>query len=200
MSRKLRFLTLVRSLIHRVVGLYLKERTKVKNLNFGDIYGLGVPGLVRKLRCTAEEARTLKEAKRKAMPDVEQLKRAIKVLARDGKPIVTLGGREHFPEEPTIRHGRMQKFIYKLLNYLIQGSAADMTKEAVIRYHEHPRRRGRLHVTANVELNIRLPRKPKAAREELAVLGEAMQSFKLDVPLVSDAKLGRSWGELRKLA
>lgn len=186
--------------IHRVVGLYIKERTKVKNLNFGDIYGLGVPGLVRKLQCTVEEARTLKEAKRKAMPDVELLKKAIKQLARDDQPIVTLGGREYFPEEPTIRHGRMQEFIYKLLNYLIQGSAADMTKEAVINYHEHPKRRGRFLVTVYDEINVSIRGRTQAdARRELAVLGEAMQSFKLDVPLLSDAKVGRSWGELQKL-
>lgn len=185
--------------IHRVVGLYIKERTKVKNLNFGDIYGLGIPGLVRKLKCTVEEARTLKEAKRKAMPDVEKLKRAIKELARNDQPIVTLGGREYFAEEPTIRKGRIQDFIYKLLNYLIQGSAADMTKQAVINYHEHPRRRGRFLVTVYDEINASVPRALQAAKQELAVLAEAMQSFKLDVPLLSDAKLGRSWGDLRKL-
>jgi len=185
--------------IHRVVGLLIKERTKVKNLNFGDIYGLGIPGLVRKLKCTVEEAKTLKAAKRKAMPDVERLKRTIKDMAHNGEPIVTLGGREYYPEEPVIRHGRVQDFIYKLLNYLIQGSAADMTKEAVIRYCEHPKQRGRFLVTVYDELNASAPGTVKAARQELLVLGEAMQSFKLDVPLLSDAKLGRNWGELRKV-
>lgn len=187
-----------RDAIHRATGLYIKDRTRVKNLNFGDIYGLGVPGLVRKLNCTVEEARTLKEAKKKAMPDVEDLKKAIKILARSGEPIVTIGGRQFYPEEPKIIHGKMQEFLYKLLNYLIQGSAADMTKQAVINYHEHPQRKGRFLVTVYDELNASLP-KGKAGLQELTVMDEAMQSFSLDVPLISDAKIGPSWGEIRKL-
>lgn len=189
-----------RDTIHQVTGLLIQARTKVKNLNFGDIYGLGIPGLVRKLKITVQEARTLKDAKRKAMPDVEKLKRTIKDLAEDGQPVVTIGGREYYPETPTIRDGRVRDFIYKLLNYLIQGSAADMDKQAVINYHEHPKRRGRFLVTVYDELNVSIRGRTQAdARKELTVLGEAMQSFKLDVPLLTDAKVGRSWGELQKL-
>ena len=190
----------VRDLIHQTAGLLIKERTKVKNLNFGDIYGLGIPGLMRKLNITLEEAKELKAAKRKSMPDVEDLKKTIKKLANDGKPIVTLGGRRYYQETPRIVDGHVRDFIYKLLNYLIQGSGADMTKQAVINYDEHPKRRGRFLVTVYDEINTNVPPKMADAKRELAVLGEAMQSFKLDVPLISDAKLGRCWGELKKLS
>jgi DNA polymerase-1 len=183
--------------IKRVMGLDIKDRTKVKTINFGDIYGLGVPGLVRRLKCSLEEAKTLKQAKKNAMPDVEELKKAIKMAAQSGEPIRTLGGREYYPEEPKLRDGRVQDFIYKLLNYLIQGSAADMTKEAVIRYHEHPKKRGRFMVTVYDEVNSSAPK--AAAFDELQVLRETMESIKIDVPLISDPKIGPSWGKVRKL-
>lgn len=180
--------------IKRIMGLDIKDRTKVKTINFGDIYGLGVPGLVRKLKCSVEEAKTLKAAKKNAMPDVEKLKKDIKTVAQSGEPITTLGGRQYYPEEPTIRDGHPRDFIYKLLNYLIQGSAADMTKQAVINYHEHPKKRGRFLVTVYDEINVSMPTK-----DEILTLKEVMNScVKLDVPIISDGKMGRSWGELKK--
>lgn len=188
----------VRDEIRRVVGLNITDRTRVKTINFGDIYGLGVPGLVRKLKCSVEEARELKAAKRRAMPDVEELKRAIKQAAARGEPIRTWGGRLYYVEPPRIQDDDARTFEYKLLNYLVQGSAADATKEAVIRYHAMPNREGRFLVTVYDEVNGSAPR-GKPALRELLRFREAMESVEFDLPMLSSAKLGRSWGELTKV-
>lgn len=185
----------VRDEIKRVVGLYIKDRTRVKTINFGDIYGLGVPGLVRKLKCSVAEAKELKNAKRRAMPDVEELKRAIKETAQQGHPIKTWGGRLYYVEKPQIQDGEARTFEYKLLNYLIQGSAADMTKEAVIRYHAMPHREGRFLVTVYDEINGSAPK--SAVAEELSRYRKAMESVEFDVPMLSTAKVGTSWGTLQ---
>lgn len=186
----------VRDEIRRVVGLIIHDRSRVKTINFGDIYGLGIPGLVRKLKCTVAEAKELKSAKRRAMPDVEDLKKSIKMSAQQGEPIRTWGGRLYYVEPPQIVDDYARTFEYKLLNYLVQGSAADATKEAVIRYHELPNREGRFLVTVYDEINGSGPR--GAVARELLRFREAMESVKFDLPMLSSAKTGPNWGELKK--
>ncbi len=119
-------------------------------------------------------------------------------MVRQGLPIRTLGGRLYYPEPPG-PDGRDK--IYKLINYEVQGSAADLTKEALIVWHEHPLRVTRFMVTVYDELNGSAPQGREA--EQMAVMREAMEieaprRLGLDVPMRSSGKQGRSWGELTK--
>ncbi len=186
----------VKSEIHRIMGLNL-ERRAVKTVNFGTIYGMGAGGTAEKLRTTVEKARELKTAQNRAVPGLAALQKGIKAKVNAGLPIVTWGGREYFCEPPAIVKGRPTTFEYKLLNYLIQGSAADNTKEAVIRYHEHPKRRdARFLVTVYDEVNASMPKNKSALAHEMGVLKDAMESVKFDVPMLSDGKVGPNWGAL----
>jgi len=83
---------------------------------------------------------------------------------------------------------------YKLLNYLVQGSAADITKEAILRYHRHPKRTGRFLVTVYDEINV----SAKKAAHEMEILRQCMEGIELDVLLLSDGKTGPNWGTLTK--
>lgn len=181
----------VRQEIHRVYGV-LMDRRPVKILNFGMLYGLGFAGLARKLGSTYEQAKEIKGAQQLALPGVKELEQSIKQLGRSGEPIRTWGGRLYWTEEPRIKDGEVQRFEYKLLNYLIQGSAADATKEAVLRYHEVAKD-GHFDVTVYDEVNCSM----YDVKSEMRRLREAMESVKFDVKLVSDAKVGPSWGELK---
>jgi DNA polymerase I-like protein with 3'-5' exonuclease and polymerase domains len=93
---------------------------------------------------------------------------------------------------------------YKLLNYLIQGSAADCTKEAILRYHRDDRRNGRFLVTVYDEINVSSQAEKTAklrrlaAEHELKVLKEAMESIECDVLMLTDAKLGENWADAKK--
>jgi DNA polymerase I-like protein with 3'-5' exonuclease and polymerase domains len=87
-------------------------------------------------------------------------------------------------------------FYYKLLNYLIQGSAADDTKEVLIRYDEHPKREGRMLVAVHDEANISVLQ--KRMKPEMQVLREVIQSVEFDVPMLSDGETGPNWGSLVK--
>lgn len=180
----------VREQIHHIYGV-LMERRPVKILNFGMLYGLGFAGLARKLNSTYEQAQEIKAAQQQALPGVRELERSIKALGRAGEPIRTWGGRLYWAEEPRVKDGDVQRFEYKLLNYLIQGSAADADKEAVLRYHEVARD-GRFLVTVYDELNISF-----SDKREMLRLRDAMESVEFDVKLVTDAKVGPNWGELR---
>lgn len=195
----------VRGLIETIAGLHY-HRTQVKVTNFRRIYGGGAPATASALNVSLDIARQLLAAHGKALPGVKDLSTQIKRLSNAGEPIVTWGGRQYYVEEPRYdkRYGRHMTYEYKLLNYLIQGSAADVTKEAILRYHAASGKSGRFLVTVYDEINVsshpektaRLQR--LAAEAELAVLKEAMESIECDVFMVSDAKLGPNWAALKK--
>jgi DNA polymerase I-like protein with 3'-5' exonuclease and polymerase domains len=191
--------TFVGDLINDLTGRELSRRP-IKVLNFGKVYGMGANGLVEKLHCTIEEARALVAAHQRALPGVKELELRIRERAMRGEAIRTWGGRLYKCEEPSFnkKFGRVMTYEYKLLNYLIQGSAADCTKEALIRLHEHPRwpQLARFLVTVHDEINACVPK--KAVREALAIQRDVMASVEFDVPMLSDAKVGPSWGELEK--
>ena len=53
------------------------------------------------------------------------------------------------PSKFSKKFGRMQTFEYKLLNILIQGSAGDNIKQAIINYDAHPKREARFLLTVH---------------------------------------------------
>lgn len=183
----------VRDAIQRITGRSLTRRP-VKIINFGIIYGMGNAKLAAGIHTTVEEARSLKKAHRQGAPDVANLEKSIKKLGREGDAIRTWGGRVYYTEPPREINGEEKTFEYKLLNYLIQGSAADCTKRALIAYNK-TKRDGRFLVTVHDEMNISAPR--GAMKGEMKILKEAMEAVEFDVPMLSDGKVGVSWGKLK---
>lgn len=187
--------TFVQEQIEEIYGLKL-ARSSVKILNFGMIYGMGLGKLAAGMKVTVEDAKKIKNAQLQAIPGLKALAKSISQRGKDGDAIRTWGGREYFCEPPKIIDGRRQTFEYKLLNYLIQGSAADCTKEAVIRYHDQKKRNGRFLVTVHDEINLSVPR--AHVKSEMALLRKVMQSVEFDVPMMSDGKTGTNWSTLKK--
>lgn len=186
----------VKDEIKRILNI-VAERRQTKIMNFGMIYGMGNGKLAEGMNVPVDEAKKLKNAQRAALPDLGALEKAIKRRGQAGEAIRTWGGRLYYTEPPKVINGRLCSFEYKLLNYLIQGSAADCTKEAVIRYHD-VKRDGRFLVTVYDEINNSAPK--KAYKQEMKLMQEVMQSIEFDVPMLSDGKVGPSWGELQKHA
>lgn len=184
----------VGSELMRVAGREI-DRTSVKALNFQGLYGGGVPALERKLRISFTEAKELKRFHNAALPGRAILNEVIKSIVKRGDPISTWGGRLYWPEEPRLVGGRMQDWIYKLINYLIQGSAADITKETVCQWYEGPHI-GRFMVTVYDEINISAPI-DKAAKA-MYWLREVMEQDWLSIKMLSSPKHGPSWGQSKK--
>ena len=186
--------TFVQQEIKRITGVeYL--RAQVKQVNFGIIYGMGYGALAKKINDTVDTAKRIKTAQRRALPGMAQLEREVKHRGGTNQNITTWGGRHYFCEPPLVKDGRTITFEYKLLNYLIQGSAADITKQAIINY-DKLKQHGRFIITVHDEINIVCPK--KYAKEEMALLRQAMETIPLDVPLLSDGKVGPNWGEMEK--
>lgn len=171
-------------------------RAITKTLMFGYIYGQGLASLAAKLEKSVEEVQTVRTAQMSVLPGLRELSDSLKALARSEQPMRTWGGREYYCEEPKLIEGRMRSFEYKMINYLCQGSAADVTKESIIRY-DAARRDGRFMLTVYDENNISVPK--KALKSEMLILRDAMMSIELDIPLLSDGEFGPNLGTLEKL-
>ena len=182
-----------RTLINRMLNRSFK-RKPIKNTGFGLIYGMGVGKLARQINEPVEVAKQVSEAYITIFPGLKTLIKELKDRARSNRPLRTWGGRLYYVEEPKIIAGRLRSFEYKLLNYLIQGSAADCTKEAIIRHHEAPAD-GELLLTAHDELLVEAP--VKLEKPAMIALKSAMESIEFDLPMLSDGKRSmKNWGEL----
>lgn len=180
-----------------VEGILLREikRKIIKEINFGTIYGQGVPSLAEKLNEEVGVIKQIKDAQLVALPGLKALNEGIKKAAKNGLPIRTWGGRLYYKEEGIVINGRKIDFGYKLLNYLIQGSAADCTKQAIINY-DAVKKDGIFLCSVHDENNISAPK--KAMKAELRILGEAMADVKFDVAMLSEPYMGPSWGKVEK--
>lgn len=187
--------------IEAVTGREL-ERTRVKNVTFARLYGGGAGAVQTQARTASRrEAREIMAFHDRALPGRRLLSEEIQRLVRRGEPVRTWGGRLYYVEEPKMIKGRMRTFEYKLINYLIQGSAADVTKEAICQWHEGGGESlgARFLLTVYDEINISAPRDEDVADESMDFLREIMDGIKLSVPMRSDGKIGERWGDLQKV-
>jgi len=186
--------TYVQKKIGSILGRDI-PRKAVKVMNFGGIYGMGIGKLAQSMGTDVATARQLNDARKSAIPGLKDLEHEIRYAASSNSPVTTWGGRQYFKEPSILFNGRTIDFGYKLLNYLIQGSAADCTKQAIINYSkvcEH----GEFYVTVHDEINVSCPR--KAVKEELRILGKAMADVSFDVPMLSTPYYGSNWHAVKK--
>jgi len=134
-----------------------------------------------------------------ALPGRRILNEEIKRVVQAGEPIRTWGGRLYFPEAPG-PDGRSK--IYKLLNYLVQGSAADLTKQAIIEWdaaqQEIPPWVPPARFLISVYDEVDLSAAQEFARPHMRLLKDVMERPRLSVPMLSDGKWGEAWGRLQK--
>jgi DNA polymerase I-like protein with 3'-5' exonuclease and polymerase domains len=192
--------TWVMDAIERAVGQKL-ERTRVKNVTFARLYGGGEGAVFDQARCASRaEAKEICAFHDAALPGRKLLNNEIIKLSRLGEPIRTWGGRLYYVEPPGFnkKHNRHMSYEYKLINYLIQGSAADMTKEAICRWYEGGGTADgtRFLLTVYDENNISAPE--ARWKDHMRFLREIMDNMELDVPMRSTGKVGKRWGKVRE--
>ncbi len=172
------------------------ERKPVKNTNLGLIYGMGVGALAEKNAMPVEEAGELKKAILILYPGLKEMYKDMRIRADSGVPIRTWGGREYYCEEPKLIDGRIRKFDYKLVNVLIQGSAADCTKEAIIRLYSAKRPDTKIILNVHDQLTASTPKSHYKA--EMEVMRKTMESVEFDVPILSEGAISfTNWDELK---
>ncbi len=182
------------SLVLATSGLHLK-RKKVKITGFSLIYGAGIPALAAQLDVPPDEAAAIKRAYLQAIPGLAEFQRAVSQRSE----VRTWGGRIIPVEPPKMNEdGSTWTFNYKLVNHLIQGTAADQTKESIVVYHGNPLKVGRFLMTVHDE-NVFSVKLAYLLAESLR-LADAMENLPgFDVPFKVEAEYGYNWHDLQKL-
>lgn len=168
------------------------SRTQVKAICFGIIYGMGAARLAKILGCELAEAKEVKDAYLNVFEGLKLLQRKIKMKTKVKSPLKTWGGRLFYVESPKIVKGKLQSYEYKMLNTLIQGSAADCIKEAIIRTSECS---ARFMLTVHDELIFSTTK--SEMKKNMRHIKTQMESIEFDVKMLSDGKIGSSWGALQ---
>jgi DNA polymerase I-like protein with 3'-5' exonuclease and polymerase domains len=185
------------------------SRSQAKTINLGLFYGMGKTKLQAELGLsTKEEAENLFNQYHENVPFVKELMNKTSAFAQTSGSIGTLLGRRcrfnkwepntfgmHTPmtfeeAERTYGRGRIKRAMtYKALNKLIQGSAADMTKKAMLDLYEE----GIIpHIQIHDELDISVRDEQQAAR-----IVEIMENaVTLAVPNKVDYESGNTWGDI----
>ena len=90
-------------------------------------------------------------------------------------------------------HGRAIKraYTYKALNKLIQGSAADQTKSAMVALHEEG-------ITPMIQVHDELDVSVENEKQCLQIKEIMQECVQLEVPSIVDAELGPNWGEAKQ--
>lgn len=183
------------------VADYDMARPAVKVLNFLQIYGGGIPAIQKKLKdLSPDQCSQLRKYHQQALPGVAELQKEIKAKLKAGEPIVTWGGRVYYAEESRIVDGRMRNFDYKMLNVLIQGSAADCTKQGMVNYYDMVGAKGWEAMPLELQVHDELVGTTAGDHKKMhRYLREAMAFVDFDIPMLSDGKTSRkSWGQMVK--
>jgi DNA polymerase I len=176
------------------------ERSIAKMINFGIVYGISAFGLSENLEIPRDEAQAYIDAYLARFPHVQDfIARTIEQAKRDGYVTSLLGRRRPVPE---IRAGNRQtRSLGERLavNFVMQGSNADIIKVAMIRIHRRLREEGRaarMVLQVHDELLLEVPDNEVTAIKEL-VRGEMCGAYELDPPLAVDVGVGENWAEAK---
>lgn len=187
------------------------ERKPAKTIGLGLMYGMGKNKLAAALDLPVEEAGELIANFHDKVPflrgTVEAVMRRIEKPSSGGAIRTLLGRKCRFPlfepiawgvnkalpyEQAVAEYGPRVKRAgtYKGLNRLIQGSAADQTKAAMIALHKAGFRI-LLQVHDEIAVSVKNKEEAEAAAEIM------MNAVKLEVPSRVDVEIGNSWGEAK---
>jgi DNA polymerase-1 len=177
--------------VHMIAANIAQITRKVaKTLGFAVLYGAGVAKIAESLGVSVAEATAIKAQYLKALPEIKEMQRELTRRGDSGSYLTTLGGRRYYAETPKVVNGRLQTYSFKLTNYLIQGSAADQSKQALIDYAANTKH-GQIVLSVHDEIVIECPIEHQD--EEAALLAQAMNgSFQdiLDYEIISTEARG----------
>ncbi len=191
------------SIVSEMAGI---PRSQAKTINLGLFYGMGKNKLQAELGTNKQDAEDLFSKYHSRVPFVKQLMNAVMQRAQDSGRIRTLLGRlcrfhlwepnqfgihKPLPHEAALAEhgpGIKRAYTYKALNKLIQGSAADMTKKAMIDLYKEgitP------HIQVHDELDI-------SVSDNADKIKEIMEhTVELEVPNKVDYEHGNNWGSIK---
>ncbi len=176
--------------VQELTGL---DRKHAKNMNFGILYGMGLNTMMSKFGMTYDQCKEVNDTYMSKMTFIKPTRAAVEGTLKRRGYVRTLMGRHARVRPEMMADGKL----YPILNYLIQGSAADIMKKAMVDCYE----KGLFfictpHMSVHDELCLSVP-KTKEGMECYEEIRKCMEgAIKLDVPLMTDPDMGPNWGDV----
>ncbi len=173
-----------------------EQRRAAKTINFGIIYGMSAFGLANTLKVSRKEAESFIEAYLERYPGVKRYMDETVASAEEKGYVETLYGRLRWLPDVKSKNWNLRENARRMaINARIQGTAADLMKEAMIAVArrlagDHPD--SRLLLTVHDELVLEVPEGVEETVGEM-VQAEMAGVAELAVPLVVDVGTGRTW-------
>src|SRR2546429_1087537 len=181
-------------------GLTSGDRSIAKMINFGIVYGISAFGLSENLEIPREEAQAYIDAYLARFPLVQDfIQRTIEQSKRDGYATSLLGRRRPTPEIRASNRATRSLGERLAVNFVMQGSNADIIKKAMIAIHRRLRDEGRgarLVLQVHDELLVEVPEAEIGPVREL-VREEMCAAYPLDPPLAVDIGVGDDLNEAK---
>jgi len=176
------------------------ERAIAKMINFGIVYGISAFGLSENLDIPKEQAQAYIDAYLARFPHVQDfIARTIAQAGEDGYATSLLGRRRPVPELRAMNRQTRGFGERVAVNFVMQGSNADIIKVAMVAIHERLRAEGRsarLVLQVHDELLLEVPETEVSKVREL-VREEMVGAYPLDPPLAVDIGVGDDWAEAK---
>lgn len=175
-----------------------EERRKAKTINFGLLYGMGPQKLGRELGISLREAKDFILLYFSRLAKVREFYDQVVEGAKQQGAVFTLAGRRRLLPDIHSRNENLAQAARRMaINTVVQGSAADVIKMAMISVHRDPalqRLKARMILQVHDELLLEVPE--AAAQEAGRRVAELMSSVTtLKVPLVVDWGAGPDWAQ-----
>jgi DNA polymerase-1 len=176
-----------------------EQRRISKMVNYALLYGKTAFSLAKDIGVSRKEAESFIEAYFARYPKVRTFIDETIAKARETGQVRTLLGRlRRLPDLRAKSFPVRMEAERQAMNTPVQGSAADLIKQAMVDLHRElasRAMRSRLILQIHDELLLEVPE--GEAEDARALVTEVMEgALKLDVPLVADARLGRNWAEV----
>jgi len=172
-------------------------RSQAKAVNFGIIYGQQAFGLSQILGIEVKEASHFIKKYFEKYPQVNAFLEKCKQQVRDSGVAVTMMGRQRPIPEINSPNGMIRAAAERLaVNTPLQGSQADIIKQAMIQIHHALKEENLGHMVLQIhdELIFELPDKNVEHVKKLAT--DIMENIvELSVPLIVNIAIGKNWGE-----
>jgi DNA polymerase I-like protein with 3'-5' exonuclease and polymerase domains len=176
-----------------------EQRRIGKQVNFAIVYGMTADGLAQKLGIMPCEAQRLLDGYFAAYPGVRSWIAQVHTSAQVNREVRTLSGRRRrLPDIRSRDPAAVATAQRQAVNTIVQGTAADLMKLALIRLHQALPPEVRLLMTAHDSVLLELPERLVAQTRDIVL--SAMQSPppNFGVPVHVDVKTGRTRADCKQ--
>ena len=185
------------------------DRTRTKRVCYAIIYGVGIPKLSQILEISLSEAQILMNSFLAKFQNISKFTNAVIKRARATKKLRTILNRlRHFPDINQSNFALRKSIERQAVNFVIQGSAADICKVSMLKLSEHLR--SNTHVNARLLIQIHDELLYEVYHESVIEFSQSIyqilespeftSEIHLSVPLRVKVQVGDSWGCMQEFS